>query len=269
MTFHASASLSHDIVPPLRCAAGASARAQSIAGDEATSDEVLVAHIASGDEAALRIFAARHVARCLAVAQRIIGNTSDAEEVAQDALLRVWLNAAQFQAGQALVTTWLYRIVVNLALDRLRKYRRRFVSLAEAGDQADPAPDAQLLAEGRQLESFIARAIAALPSRQRVALTLCYFEAMDCAEAASVMAISVSAMESLLVRGRRTLRDRLEALEGGRATRAPQRPPALRFAAEILAFPIAKPRRATGALGFARKFALGKIFAQETQASPV
>jgi RNA polymerase sigma-70 factor, ECF subfamily len=182
---------------------------QERAGGSVT-DTALMARIVAGDQAAFHRFAERHVARFLAIAQRIIGNQSDAEEVVQDALLRVWLHAPEWQAGAARVTSWAYRIVVNLALDHLRKHRSRPLPLDDAGDPADPAPGAQLVAEGRQLESFIARAMAELPARQRIALTLCYFEQLDCAEAAQIMQISVSAMESLLVRGRRTLRERLQ-----------------------------------------------------------
>jgi RNA polymerase sigma-70 factor (ECF subfamily) len=184
---------------------------QDANGDgEAARDAALMARIVAGDQAAFDNFTQCHVARCLAVAQRILGNQSDAEEVVQDALLRVWLHAPEWHRGAARVTTWLYRIVVNLALDSLRRNRNRLLPLDDAGDPADPAPDAQMLAEGRQLESFIARAIAELPMRQRIALTLCCVEQLDCAEAAQIMQISVSAMESLLVRGRRTLRERLQ-----------------------------------------------------------
>ncbi|HEX3498559.1 MAG TPA: sigma-70 family RNA polymerase sigma factor [Stellaceae bacterium] len=179
---------------------------------EAAHDAALMARIVAGDQAAFHRFAQRHVARFLAVAQRIIGNESDAEEVVQDALLRVWLHAPEWQSGGSRVTSWVYRIVVNLALDCLRRHRGRLLSLDDAGDPADPAPDAEMLAESRQLESFIARAIAELPTRQRIALTLCCFEQMECAEAAQIMQISLSAMESLLVRGRRTLRERLQRL---------------------------------------------------------
>jgi RNA polymerase sigma-70 factor (ECF subfamily) len=192
------------------------ARAEAVPqGDD--SDETLMARIAEGDQAAFRMFARRHVSRGLAVAQRICGNASDAEEIVQDAMLRVWQRAGEWRFGDARVTTWLYRVVVNLAIDHLRKNRQRFVSIDEAGDPADPTPDAQMLAEGRQLEALMSEAIAKLPTRQRVALTLCYFEALDCAEAARIMQISVSAMESLLVRGRRTLRAKLDRLgEQGR-----------------------------------------------------
>jgi RNA polymerase sigma-70 factor, ECF subfamily len=187
---------------------------------EEGSDEVLMARIAAGSQAAFHSFTRRHVARCLAVAQRIIGNPSDAEEAVQDALLRVWLHAPEYRADAARATTWVYRIVLNQALDKLRKNRGRLVSIDDAGDPADPAPNAQMQAEGRQLETFISRAIGDLPARQRTALALCYFEAMDCAGAAEIMQISVSAMESLLVRGRRTLRARMNRLTGDAAHRA-------------------------------------------------
>jgi RNA polymerase sigma-70 factor (ECF subfamily) len=176
------------------------------------SDEALMARIAEADQAAFRMFARRHVSRSLAVAQRICGNAPDAEEIVQDAMLRVWQRAGEWRFGDARVTTWLYRVVVNLAIDHIRRNRQRFVSIDEVGDPVDPTPDAEMLAEGRQLEMLMNAAIARLPTRQRVALTLCYFEAMDCAEAARIMQISVSAMESLLVRGRRTLRAQLDRL---------------------------------------------------------
>jgi RNA polymerase sigma-70 factor (ECF subfamily) len=172
-------------------------------------DEALLRRIAEGDERALRAFAGRHAARGLAVAQRIVGNPSDAEEIVQDAMLRVWRHAGEWQDTGARISTWLYRIVANLALDTVRRKRLRYVPIEDAGDPVDPAPGAQMLAESRELADEVMRAIAELPARQRVALTLCFCDGMECAEAASLMQISVSAMESLLVRGRRTVRARL------------------------------------------------------------
>ncbi|MFZ0692752.1 MAG: RNA polymerase sigma factor [Alphaproteobacteria bacterium] len=173
------------------------------------TDEALMARIAGGDEKAFRIFAARHVPKCLAVAQRIVGNACDAEEIVQDAMLRVWRYAPSWHRTNARVTTWLYRIVANLSVDRARKRRPPSVPLDNAAEPADPAPGADAILEVRQLEAFIVAAIKSLPTRQRAALTLCYFEAMDCAQAAHVMGVSISAMESLLVRGRRTLKAQL------------------------------------------------------------
>lgn len=205
MTFREPESGPH-VEPAVNGGAGTSTAAAPLA----ESDEALMAKIAGGDEIAFRMFALRHVPKCLAVAQRIAGNSWDAEEIVQDAMLRVWRHAPSWRQTDARVTTWLYRIVANLSVDRARKRRLASVPLDDAtAEQADSAPTAEAILEARQIEEFIAAAISDLPARQRTALTLCYFEAMDCAQAAKVMGVSVKAMESLLVRGRRSLRIQL------------------------------------------------------------
>jgi len=183
--------------------------------DKEDCDATLMARIATGDRTAFRLFARRYGARCLATAQRVLRNQSDAEEVVQEALLRVWEHAAEWRGTTAQVTTWLYRIIVNLAIDRTRKHSPVFVPVEQGPVMIDPAPSAHLVLEGRELETHIASEIPELPQRQRQALSLCYFEGLSCAEAARAMNISVSAMEALLVRARRTLRDRLAATEAG------------------------------------------------------
>lgn len=183
--------------------------------DKEDCDATLMARIATGDRMAFRLFARRYGARCLATAQRVLRNQSDAEEVVQEALLRVWEHAAEWRGTTAQVTTWLYRIIVNLAIDRTRKRSPVFVPVEQGPVMIDPAPSAHLVLEGRELETHIAGEIPELPRRQRQALSLCYFEGLSCAEAARAMNISVSAMEALLVRARRTLRERLAAAEAG------------------------------------------------------
>lgn len=184
--------------------------------DRDENDAALMARIATGDRKAFQRFARRYGARCLATARRVLRNRSDAEEVVQEALLRVWEHAAEWRGSTAQVTTWLHRIIVNLAIDRTRKRAPVFVPVDQGPVMIDPAPSAHLVLEGRELETRIASEIPELPQRQRAALSLCYFEGLSCAEAARAMNISVSAMEALLVRARRTLRDRLAALETGR-----------------------------------------------------
>jgi len=180
-------------------------------GDAADSDDILMAQIVAGDAGAFRRLAQRHVRPALAIAQRIVRNPSDAEELVQEALLRLWTQAHRWDPARAQVATWFYRILTNLCIDR---QRRATASPLEAAEQAvDPQPGPHARAEGRQIARAIADAIAALPVRQRTALTLCYYHDMSCAEAAKVLAISVSAMEALLVRGRRTLREQLRRLE--------------------------------------------------------
>src|SRR5262245_41268227 len=105
--------------------------------DEA-SDEALRGGIAKGDETAFRLLARRYAARAIALARRITGNDADAEEIVQEALLRVWTNAPRWRPLAAF-RTWFYRVVLNLCLSRRRQ--ARFVALEAAGDPADPAAD--------------------------------------------------------------------------------------------------------------------------------
>jgi RNA polymerase sigma-70 factor (ECF subfamily) len=180
--------------------------------DAELSDEALMAEVAAGDRAAFATLSRRHLKRSLALAQRIVGNAQDAEEIVQDAFLGVWRHADGWRGGEASFATWLYRIVVNRSLDYRR--RRGFAPLDEAGDLPTPAPDAYAAVAERQLAASVDTAISALPDRQRAALSLCYYQEMTCAEAAEVMQVSVSAMESLLVRARRLLRAKLQPLIG-------------------------------------------------------
>ena len=185
-----------------------------------TSDTTLMTRIAGGDRRAFDVFARRHVAKCVAAAQRVLGNSSDAEDVVQDALLRVWDRAAQWRGADARPTTWLYRIVINLAIDRRRQRHVLLAPLSESEIAVDAAPTALMVLEARELEAAIARAILDLPARQCEALSLCYFEGLSCADGARELGISVSAMEALLVRGRRALRASLLALD--RRAKAPR-----------------------------------------------
>lgn len=178
--------------------------------DNAEEDEVLVERVADGDKAAYRLLMDRHLGRCVRLARRMTGNAADAEDVAQDAFLRLWRHADRWQSGRGKFSTWLYRIVTNLCIDR--SCRRSFLPLEAAGDPADERPDAAEGIAKAQTAKTIAAAIARLPERQRVALTLRYYEEIGNIEAAEIMSVSVDAVESLLLRARRTLRAELMAL---------------------------------------------------------
>lgn len=174
------------------------------------SDESLMLRIARGDERAFRVLAPRYAVRAASLARRVSGRPADAEDIVQEALLRVWINAPRWRP-EAAFRTWFYRIVFNLALNRKR--RAPFSPLEAAGDPVDPAlrADAALLRaeQGRR----IAAAIAALPARQRSAIALTYDEELSNAEAAQVLGTSVSAFETLLVRARRSLRAKLDLMD--------------------------------------------------------
>jgi len=184
--------------------------AQVIAGMDQEPDEDLIARTATGDRAAFHALVERHTQRSLRLAQRIAGNASDAEELVQEAFLRLWTKADTWQAGRGRFSTWFFRILVNLCLDRKR--RPGMLSLESAGEPVDPARGPVERIYEDELSRTVAAAIGELPERQRAALTLCYYEEMSNLEAAEALSVSVSALEALLVRARRTLRTKLAAL---------------------------------------------------------
>src|SRR5574340_223567 len=167
------------------------------------SDEALMARVARGDQPAFRALARRHLPGMVGIARRILGNAADAEDVAQEAMLRVWTHAPRWQPLAAF-KTWLTRIVVNLCLDRKR--RASWVPFEAAGDVADPAPDAAERTEAGRRDRRLAAAIAELPARQRTAIVLTYGEGMSNAQVAEILDATVSAVETLLVRGKQNLR---------------------------------------------------------------
>jgi RNA polymerase sigma-70 factor, ECF subfamily len=168
-----------------------------------STDEELMARIATGDEAAFRQLARRHLPRALALARRFTANEADAEEVAQEAILRVWLTAPRWRPVAAF-RTWLYRVVVNLCLNRRR--RAPFVALEDVAEPPDAGPDAIAQIEAAEDSRRVAAAIAALPDRQRIAIVLTYHEGVGNAEAAAILGTSISGLESLLVRAKHSLR---------------------------------------------------------------
>ena len=137
------------------------------------SDEDLMLRVARGDEAAFRLLAQRYAARAVRLARRTTGSEADAEEIVQEALLRVWINAPRWRPVAAF-RTWFYRVVLNLSLNRRR--RASFVPLEQAGDPPDPAADPSTQLERDELDRRVASAVAELPAQQRAAITLTYAE---------------------------------------------------------------------------------------------
>ncbi len=173
------------------------------------SDEALMARIARGDELAFGQLSRRHVPVMLGIARRILGNAADAEDVAQEAMLRVWTHAPRWQP-LAQFRTWLTRVVVNLCLDRKR--RAPWVALEAAGEIVDPTLGAGEKAENDERERLVKAAIAELSARQRAAIVLTYGDGMSNAQVAEVLDTSVSAVETLLVRGKQNLRRALNSV---------------------------------------------------------
>lgn len=170
-------------------------------------DTGLVARMAAGDARALRLLMDRHICRVHAVAFRMLGNRADAEDVAQEAFIKAWGQAGRWQGGRARFSTWLIRVTMNGATDRLRK--KTFADIADIDEPVDPGrrPDQSL--EDEELSNRVTRAIGTLPDRQRVALVLNHYEGFGNPEIAEVLEVSVEAVESLLARARRALRGAL------------------------------------------------------------
>jgi len=185
--------------------------------EDADQDLRLMAAIAGGDEDALRRLMERHLARVVAVAQRILGHEEGADDVAQEAFTRVWRSAAAFDSSgaRAQFTTWLYKITFNLCLDRRRRRRGEWVALDE--ELADSAPGPGLLEERRQVRYLLAQGLAQLSLRHRAALVLHYVDELSAREAAEVMGLGEKAFESLVLRARRSLREVLEPTLGARS----------------------------------------------------
>ena len=170
-------------------------------------DEDLVRRVGEGDPAAIQAMVARKLPRMLSLARRMLGDAAEAEDVAQEAMLRAWRQAPRWTPGQARFDTWLHRVGLNLCYDRLRRRREIATDVLPDGVDDGPAPDRGLLAAetGARVEAALAR----LPERQREAIVLCHYQELGNIEAAALMEISVEALESLLSRGRRALRTAL------------------------------------------------------------
>lgn len=179
------------------------------------SDDDLMRLAGSGDHAAFASLVERHMRRAGALAARVVGNKAEAEDIVQEAFLRVWLKAAEWQPeaeGGARFSTWFYRVLMNLCIDRTRRVTP--APLEAAGEIADAKPDGFDNVAAGETQRRVAAAVADLPDRQRAALTLCHYEGMSNIEAAAILDLSVGAVESLLVRARRNLRDSLADLAG-------------------------------------------------------
>ncbi len=150
-----------------------------------------------------------------AACYRMLGRADAAEDATQETFLRLWRNAGRWRPRGARFETWLYRVAMNHCLDLLRKAKREAPEEAVPGgiearmDGADRQDEEYFQAERR---AAIDAALGQLPPRQRLALTLCHYQELSNIEAAEIMEISVDALESLLARGRRTLKKKLAPL---------------------------------------------------------
>ncbi len=169
------------------------------------TDEALLVAYGNGDAEAAAMLTMRLTPRVLGFAARMLGgDRAEAEDVAQEAMLRLWKVAPDWRQGEAKVTTWLYRVVKNLCTDRLRK--RRGVDIDAIAEPADDAPGAVAGMIEADRAAALQAALNQLPDRQRIAVTLRHLDGASNPEIAEVLEISVEAVESLTARGKRALK---------------------------------------------------------------
>jgi RNA polymerase sigma-70 factor (ECF subfamily) len=173
-------------------------------------DAVLLERFAAGDHAAARLLTDRLLPGALRQAWRVLGDQAEAEDVAQEAMLRLWRNAGEWRAGEARVSTWLYRVTRNLCIDRIRK-RRPTAAIEDVAEPPDPAPSVLDRLATSERSRALAQAILALPERQRQALVMRHFDGLSNPEIGERLECSVEAVESLLARARRQLANDLNS----------------------------------------------------------
>ena len=185
-----------------------------------TSDYELMRLTADGDMVAFKQLVEKYQKAVLNLGYRFLGNCDEAEDIAQEVFLKVY-NAAKKYRPQAQFTTWLFRIATNVCLNELRHRKRlQEVPLESPSDVNErgsslkvPAPEKtrpDVHLEQEERNRIIDESIASLPPNQRMAVLLKRFEGLSYQEIANVLNVSVSAVESLLFRAKKTLKKKLE-----------------------------------------------------------
>jgi len=193
----------------IRTGAGNSAIASSLPQEAVEDDARLLARITQGERAAFATLVRRHNDRFYRLAYRFVANRMQAEDIVQDAFLKLWERPAMWQVGRnAAFTTWFYRVVVNLCLDHQKK--KRPLPLLDDSWVMDERETHEETLLHREKQGLLEAQIAALPERQRVALNLCFYEELSNQEAAEVMGIRLKALQSLLMRAKITLKEKLK-----------------------------------------------------------
>jgi RNA polymerase sigma factor (sigma-70 family) len=168
-----------------------------------------MARVGHGDATAFRLLVERHAEALHRLAWRMLWDAAEAEDVVQESFTRLWTGAPRWRAGEGRVGGWLHRVCANLCLDRLR--RRPTVEIDAVPEPADSRASAPERIDAERVGEAVGACLSALPDRQRAAIVLTYYEAIPNARAAEMMELNVKAFESLLLRARAALRQRIEA----------------------------------------------------------
>ncbi len=172
-------------------------------------DNELLTLVKDGSHRAFGVLVERHIERFYRLAYRYLQDRATAEDIVQDAFLKLWEGPGLWQAErEAKFTTWFYRIVINLCLDWRKK--KRPLELDPAMPLVDDRGTADEIMIRNEEEKMLEQEIASLPDRQRTALNLCFGEGLSNQEAAAIMGIKLKALQSLIMRAKTTLRQKMK-----------------------------------------------------------
>ena len=171
----------------------------------AERDDALMACLAARDAQALRTVISLYGEKAHRIAWRMLGDAMEAEDVAQEAMLKLWQQAGGWSAGGQGIGPWLARVTANLCIDRMRRIRP--VTSEDLPERVDETPLADEQVDEAQIRSLTQAALQALPDRQRAAIVLTYWQECSNQEAALALEMNIKAFESLLLRARKALRE--------------------------------------------------------------
>lgn len=170
-------------------------------------DAALISRIDEGSHEAFATLVRRHTNRFYCMAYRLVSNKNDAEDIVQEAFLKIWGRPKFWDPGKgAKFTTWFYKVVINLCFDHNKK--KRPLGLPEGMESVDENPGQEALVDAHRKEVMLERFIRELPERQQLALNLCFYEGLPHREAAKIVGVKVKALQSLLMRAKTTLKDK-------------------------------------------------------------
>jgi len=178
-------------------------------------DESLICQIQKGSHEAFATLVNRHSNRFYRIAYRLVFSKDDAEDIVQEAFLKLWNRPNLWDPGKrAKFTTWFYRVVINLSLDHRKK--KKLISLPEALEFPDENSGPDVLFDVHQKQALLERFIHELPERQQLAVNLCFYEGLSNREAAQIIGVKVKALQSLVMRAKTTLKHNVKQhLDGG------------------------------------------------------
>jgi len=177
-------------------------------------DASLICQIQEGSHGAFSALVNRHSNRFYRMAYRLVSNKDDAEDIVQEAFLKLWDRPNLWNPGKGTnFTTWFYRVVINLSLDHRKK--KKLMRLPEDIEFADENPDAEVLLDVHQKQAVLERFIQDLPERQQLAVNLCFYEGLSNNEAAQIIGVKVKALQSLVMRAKTTLKYNVKRYLGG------------------------------------------------------